>query len=336
MTNETIGAVRKWTLDLGKVDANGRGRKANRVTLEVELRRKVNDVAPYLDIDLKPCTEYTELSICGNVWNAAGSDCSGGQNREEIAKLFPNNAKVKLLVEIWERWHLGGMRAGCVHQTAEKWSDRPIDHSKPTNAYVDQGDGHQGWNMLVWVPKSEKHPNGLLSAPCPTCGYKYGTAWLVEALPAEVEAEVVSLCGALSAKMAAETSGQDDPKDFAEAHRITATAERADSNPNMEDKHGDMRHWKVTLRHGSKRMTVPFSQGSAHTKPPTAMDVLGNLASDASGADESFEAWASNYGYDSDSRKAKKTYDAIRKATEKLKNFLGLALFTTLIEDSNG
>lgn len=36
-----------------------------------------------------------------------------------------------------------------------------------------------------WV-KPEESPSGLLCKPCPTCGYKYGSAWLYEALPAEV------------------------------------------------------------------------------------------------------------------------------------------------------
>jgi hypothetical protein len=28
-----------------------------------------------------------------------------------------------------------------------------------------------------------RHPQGLLSKPCATCGYKYGTRWLGEQLP---------------------------------------------------------------------------------------------------------------------------------------------------------
>ena len=28
-----------------------------------------------------------------------------------------------------------------------------------------------------WVTQ-EEHPDGMLSRPCPTCGYKYGSAWL--------------------------------------------------------------------------------------------------------------------------------------------------------------
>jgi len=36
-----------------------------------------------------------------------------------------------------------------------------------------------------WVTEKE-HPAGLLSKPCPTCGYKYGSAWLKEDVPADV------------------------------------------------------------------------------------------------------------------------------------------------------
>lgn len=39
--------------------------------------------------------------------------------------------------------------------------------------------------LAGWV-KPEEHPAGLLCKPCPTCGYKYGTAWLYEPLPADV------------------------------------------------------------------------------------------------------------------------------------------------------
>jgi hypothetical protein len=332
MTNGTVGAVRKWTLDLGKVDANGRGRKANRVTLEVELRRKVNDVSPYLDIDLKPCKEYTELSICGAVWNAAGSDHqSGGQNHETIAKLFPDNAKVQRLVEIWERYHLGGMNSGTRRQR-DFLKDARVKAVYPQSQYDLDCKTLEKANLL-WVTNMPVTP--ITDTTPPYRNYKYGEAWLVEALPADVEAEVDRLCWELTNEREA-TAPESDPKNFAQEHGVHADTERADSNPNMVDGSRDMHHWKVTLRRGKARLTVYFSQGSAHTKPPTAMDVLGCLASDASGAEESFEEWCSNLGEDTDSRKAKKTYDVVRKQTEKLKNFLGGALFTTLIEDSNG
>lgn len=42
-----------------------------------------------------------------------------------------------------------------------------------------------------WVYPSE-HPEGLLTKPCDVCGYKYGSAWLKEGVPAEVIAEIQS------------------------------------------------------------------------------------------------------------------------------------------------
>jgi hypothetical protein len=36
-----------------------------------------------------------------------------------------------------------------------------------------------------WVNENE-HPRGVLSKPCPECGYKYGSAWLTEEVPGEI------------------------------------------------------------------------------------------------------------------------------------------------------
>lgn len=43
-----------------------------------------------------------------------------------------------------------------------------------------------------WVRPSE-HPQGLLTKPCETCGYKYGTEWKPEPVPAEVLAELQAM-----------------------------------------------------------------------------------------------------------------------------------------------
>lgn len=85
--------------------------------------------------------------------------------------------------EVWDRWHLNDTRPGCEHQRAEKWDERPIYPDQPTNTYVKHPDGNSGWNMLVWLPVTK---GGLLSAPCPICGYKYGSQWLYEPIPDDV------------------------------------------------------------------------------------------------------------------------------------------------------
>lgn len=45
---------------------------------------------------------------------------------------------------------------------------------------------------IGWVSPNE-HPEGMLSKPCATCGYKYGSAWLYEEIPADVLVYLESL-----------------------------------------------------------------------------------------------------------------------------------------------
>jgi hypothetical protein len=118
--------------------------------------------------------------------NARG-DC--GQIKPAIVELAPAWTQEMLakFQEIWDRWHLNDMRAGCEHQRAEQWDKRPIDPSKPLNSYGKHyvGQKQDSWNMLTWLNASE-HPDGLMCKPCLVCGYKYGTAWLKEEVPQEV------------------------------------------------------------------------------------------------------------------------------------------------------
>lgn len=117
-------------------------------------------------------------------------------------------------------------------------------------------------------------------------------------------------------------------KQFIRQHKIRMTAEWADSNPNMmtdENWSRSATHYRCVLRCGKRQMTVPFSQGSAHTKEPSAEDVLNCLASDAAGYENarSFEDWCSEYGYDTDSRKAEKTFKTIERQATDLARLLG-------------
>lgn len=117
-----------------------------------------------------------------------------------------------------------------------------------------------------------------------------------------------------------------DTKEFVRAHNITADVAMVDDNPNMDDDSwkAAANHWRVTLRYGRRRLTTYFSTGSALGEPGAA-DVLDCLASDAEGFINArdFEDWASEYGYDSDSRRAMSTYETIVKQATKLRKFLG-------------
>ena len=116
--------------------------------------------------------------------------------------------------------------------------------------------------------------------------------------------------------------------EFLKKHGITMTAARTNSNPNFYAK--DMwiqssTHWFCLFSMGDSSFQTFFSQGSGHRgKAPLAKDVMNCLISDSSSVQgRSFEDWASDMGYDTDSRKAERTYDIIVRQSKNLKLFLG-------------
>ena len=66
-----------------------------------------------------------------------------------------------------------------------------------------------------------------------------------------------------------------------------------------------------------------WRQGSGVKDEPKASTVLGAVCQDYADSDCSFEDWADNYGYDKDSRKAEKMFNACRETGVNLKH-LGL------------
>lgn len=119
-------------------------------------------------------------------------------------------------------------------------------------------------------------------------------------------------------------------RQFANRHGITLDYEWADSNPNMA---GDtpMNHYTVTLKRARRRMTLSYSMGLGLSGGPDVDDVLNSLALDSHAADETFEDWASEYGFDTDSRNAERLYKTCQRQTEKLKRFLGADMFDELL-----
>lgn len=107
------------------------------------------------------------------------------------------------------------------------------------------------------------------------------------------------------------------------AAKVRADVAWADANPNMNDMPAGSRHYRVRLRYKGRQMTVPFSCGPAIEHEPSAEDVLECLLSDSSGADEAFEDWCDDLGYDSDSRRAERTYKLIQAQAIKTRNLLG-------------
>lgn len=102
--------------------------------------------------------------------------------------------------------------------------------------------------------------------------------------------------------------------------RISCTYGANKKPPTWEAAHS----YRVTLRFEGRQLSTDFHQGAAHTKEPTAADVLSCLISDASSGDSgSFGDFCCDFGYDTDSRKAFDLYMACRKVNKRLRHFLG-------------
>lgn len=82
--------------------------------------------------------------------------------------------------------------------------------------------------------------------------------------------------------------------------------------------------WNVELRYRGRKMTTAFYTGSALGEP-TIEDVMECLTSNAAGYENTgdFESWASEYGCNTDSRKAEATFRAVEQQTENLRRLLG-------------
>lgn len=124
---------------------------------------------------------------------------------------------------------------------------------------------------------------------------------------------------------------------FVERFNVRASVDYAGANPNMEndDWARSANHYRVVLRVGRRSMTTYYSMGSAHTNEPGAADVLDSLASDAAGVQyaRDFNDWAADYGYDTDSRRAHRTYQTIVRQGARLQRLLGLDAYQALLND---
>lgn len=182
----------RQVIELGTAPGEEYGYKRRcKVTLEVELRPLQGGSRETTSHrKLEEGETALELSICGNVWRPDGKDIvSGGQNIDEIRRIAGELTKappyLRRLLEVWERWHLNGMRAGCEHQ-GEKWTCTAPGcqtengwHLKPE--YPKRGDACRRCGRNRWDEPSDH---------CPETGYRFGTSWLLEELPAEIVDEV--------------------------------------------------------------------------------------------------------------------------------------------------
>ena len=200
----------------------------------------------YCKITINEKDEGPVLSITGVVGpTPRGNAYSAGQCVDTIRGGTPtkmwDREMLDKLCDIWKRWHLNDMRAGCEHQVGEAWdASRQVKvykykigaellneqnrlkknveeklsagavvqlkepqlslynkpyfvkyyNSEPPAGYEKYGEETKPVSSLYPMDSDtkwgDKHPLGILTKPCPVCGYKWGTSWLYEPLPEDV------------------------------------------------------------------------------------------------------------------------------------------------------
>lgn len=129
--------------------------------------------------------------------------------------------------------------------------------------------------------------------------------------------------------------------EFIKTRGISIKSVRVNRNPNTANDEWakDASHYEVTFkqegRGNNKTYSTFYSMGSAHKNAPKVDDVLDCLAMEASGAENArnFEDWANEYGYDTDSREAERTYNMVVKQAAELKAFLGATDYKFLLDE---
>lgn len=159
----------KKTFEFGKIDLHGKGRKNNLVTVDIRTDEKDGEMT---------------FAASAYVWNNLKTDCLwGGQCLDGLEPYLKDNKLFMEILRLWKLYHLNDMHPECKHQRELGWNEIAV-----TEVTIDGGWRNET-KTLSWVKPSE-HPDGLLCKPCPVCGYKYGTSWLLMPIP-EVDKKAI-------------------------------------------------------------------------------------------------------------------------------------------------
>ncbi len=109
------------------------------------------------------------------------------------------------------------------------------------------------------------------------------------------------------------------------ANKVTAEVEYGVKPSQLPEAFKDSNPCTVKLKFEGRSFTLPFFTGKGWTREPNAADVVECLLSDHSvGMDEpTFEEWCNEFGYDTDSRQAEKTFKTCIANDKKFRKLLG-------------
>jgi len=121
------------------------------------------------------------------------------------------------------------------------------------------------------------------------------------------------------------TDYQQQATDFLAKHNIAFSFKLTNTKtPDWENNGQQRNHFVATLKQGKKRMSFDYFDSIKNFESGkteiTAYDAL-TICSSEINCPDSFEDFCGEFGYDEDSRKAEKTFRALKKSSDKLKKF---------------
>lgn len=305
------------------------------------------------DIFIKIEFSNKKLSISGTCKNSSGQIDS--DLRKDLDKIkfkqpfgFWTKEKLNKLLRIWEEYHLNDLEPACEHQRELKWKDIRIDPAELPSSIANRD---EKGILASWVYEKD-HPKGFLCKPCPTCGYKYGSAWLTREVPADVlvwldNLETFALDGSSASEHKANT--------FLKNTKANLKIEFLRNAKYFDDDEHPRDIYSVTISRGDRSFSFEFGQsyndsgrwwrfgryergthpgiGKNNSKPtpanewdknvnfsaPNAYDILASIEKYHPGTLEQF---CSEFGYDLDSKKAEKIYNAVIDQVQNIRKTL--------------
>lgn len=165
----------KTRISFGKIAYTNPNRKANEVTVDIELR----------DCTTKAGYPYKELAISGDIWNTRHTDCvCGGQCLDTIAE-YVDIPLFKEIHDLWNKHHLNDMHAGTPQQTAAVYE------------WLTKGNSYDYVKIKEYLKSIEldtmNYTGHGLAKDYDNEPYTYGTDWLICELPETVIKRVTEI-----------------------------------------------------------------------------------------------------------------------------------------------
>lgn len=134
-------------------------------------------------------------------------------------------------------------------------------------------------------------------------------------------------------------AGQREFAEWLREHGVRRTY-TVDNGRKITDDGWEHFSWTITVANrganaaSAATYQFPYMQGLGYTKPPELTDLMAALLNDASTIVNSagFEDWASELGYDSDSRTAERLYGQVVDNNAKLAKLFGTADLAALLD----